>query len=170
MDDATKHINLRGLRLLERCRASRRDDAARVLSQRLRELETAGAAECEAQDKLVKHRSKWLAREGAMMAASIGSTVPGQQFRIRLDDLDVMADGAVRRLACLSAARAAVCDAQMAAQVARAVLVSQQRRLQQGQTIGARVLTLRDAAVQADAEQEADDDIAMRYVGSRCVL
>ena len=168
MDNAAQHIDLRGLKLLERCRASRRDDAARVLSQRLRELDAAKAAEHEAQDSLVEHRIEWLAREDAMMAASTGSTVPGQYFRTRLNDLDVMADGAIRRLACLSAARASVCDAQTAVQAARAVLAAQQRRLQQGETIGARVLTLQDAAAQADAEQEADDDIAMRYVGSRC--
>ena len=168
MDNADQRIDLRGLTLLERCRASRHDDAARVLSQRLRELDAAKAAEHEAQNSLVEHRREWMARENAMMAASIGGTVPGQRFRTRLDDLDVMADGVVRQLARLSVARDAVCNAQAASQAARAVLVVRQRRLQQSQTIGARVLTIREAAAQADEERDADDDIAMRYVGSRC--
>ena len=168
MDDAAQRAALRGLKLLERCRALRREDAARLLSQRLREIDQARTAEREMQADLVEHRSKWLAREDAMMANSIGAAVPGQRFRAGLDDLDAMADGTIRRLACLGAARAAVGEAAAAAAAARVALAVHQRRLQQTEAMSGRVLTLQNAAAEAAAEQEADDDVALRYGGPRC--
>lgn len=168
MDDAAQRAALRGLKLLERCRALRRDDAARALSQRLREADAAKAAEDEARADLVQHRSKWLAREDALMAAYIGGTVPGLRFRAGRDDLDTLADGTIRRLACLGAARAATGEAAAAAEAARIALAARQRRLQQTEALGGRLLVLHDAAAEAAAEQEADDDLAMRYGGLRC--
>ena len=168
MDDAAQRVDLRGLKLLERCRALRRDDAARALSSRLSELDAAQAAERDAQTEIIDHRKAWLAREDAIMAATVGSTLPGRHFRRNCDELDGMADGMVDRQVALSSASAAIGVAEASAQAARIHLAAQQRRLQQSEAIGVRVLTLRDAAVEAAAEQELDEDIAMRYGRSQC--
>ena len=167
MDDAAQRVDLRGLKLLERCRALRRDDAQRALQRCLVDIDAARAAERHTQDDLVAHRQAWLDRERAIMAASAGRTMAGRHFRQGLDDLEAMADGTVRRQACLGAARTAVGAAETAAQVARAALAATQRRLQQSEAVRARVLTLRDAASEAAAEQEIDDDIALRHRGAQ---
>jgi len=168
MDDAAQRVDLRGLKLLERCRALRRDDAARALSHRLGEVDAARTAERDAQADLVGHRKAWLAREDAIMAASIGSAITGRHFRKGLDELDEMADGMVLRQGSLSAASAAISVAEASAQAARTHLAAQQRRLQQSGAIGERVLALRAAAAESAAEQELDEDIAMRFGRLRC--
>ena len=166
MDDAARRVDLRGLRLLERCRALRRDKAARALAERAAAVEAAEVAERAASEDLADHRAAWLAREDAVMADSVGAAVAGQRFRAALSELDRMADGTVQRQAGLAAAGAAIEDAKAAAEAARVALAAQQRRLQQSEAMGARVRGLRETAAEAEAEQELDDDMAVRHRGA----
>ena len=167
MDGAAERVDLRGLRLLERCRTLRRDDASREVSRCMREIDAAEAAEQAADARLRQHRMTWHAREEAILAAASGSTVAGQRFRSVRHDLDRLADEAIRLQAALKDAAASVQAARTAADAARTRLNDRQRRLQQSEAVRDRVTASRAARAEAVEEQELDDDLALRYVAPR---
>lgn len=167
MDGAVGRVDLRGLRLLERSRALRRDEAQREFARTQDAVVAAAAAEAASQQRLLDHRAAWRAHEEATFAASVGRTVAGRRFRDQRDGLDQLADKAILLAKALDDARSETVDARSRADAARAHLARQQRRLQQSEAVTERVSTQRaDAALTAE-EQEIEDGIAQRHGARR---
>lgn len=163
MDGAADRVDLRGLRLLERSRTLRRDDAQGHLARMRDALGTALQDEAQASARLDEHRANWRAREAASLAEMQGRTVGGQRFRDRRDGIEQMADRGILLRQVLDEAGAAVEAARHRMEASRIRLAERQRRLQQNQAITSRVQTMRAAAVEAAEEQELEDDLLQRH-------
>ena len=166
MDGAASRVELRGLRLLRRCRELRSEADAREVARRRRDAELAAAEAGRALANLQTHRDAWRAQERALMKADPESAIPAWQLVDRRRHLERLADEAVRLADTHEAAEAASARAAGVLDSARALLAARHRETcKAAEAVGRAERRVRRSAVAAElreAEDETADRVAIR--------
>lgn len=167
MDGAAGRVKLRGLRLLQRCRELRGEDAAREAARRRAEAEQAEADADRARAALRAHVASWRAQERELMQAAPGAALPVSQLAGRRRHLERLADEAVRLVEALDGAEELAAQAAAALDAARAILATRRREASKAaETADPADRQARRAAGTAE-QREAENSATDRFAGAR---
>ena len=166
MDDAAGRVELRGLRVLRRCRELRGEAAAREAG-RCREAAEGAAAEAgRAKARLRAHVQSWRGQEKALMGAAPDAPIPAHRLDGRRRHLERLADEAVRLVDAMEAAEEASARAAAALDAARAVLALRRREESKTVELVGRAAQRACRAAVAAEQREAEDDATDRLASS----